>query len=95
MWNTGDKSALVPGGIRIGTPAMTTRGLTEKDFVVVAELIKEGVEITMEAKKLVSGTKLGEFTKLVTSPEFSLREKMESLKERVESFTSRFPIPGV
>ncbi|KAL0687099.1 hypothetical protein Bca4012_086776 [Brassica carinata] len=91
----GDKSALVPGGIRIGTPAMTTRGLTEKDFVVVAELIKEGVEITMEAKKLVSGTKLGEFTKLVTSPEFPLREKVESLKERVESFTSRFPIPGV
>ncbi|CAN6911742.1 unnamed protein product [Brassica oleracea] len=90
----GDKSALVPGGIRIGTPAMTTRGLTEKDFVVVADLIKEGVEITMGAKKLVSGTKLGEFTKLVTSPEFPLREKVESLKERVESFTSRFPIPG-
>ncbi|KAJ0247378.1 Serine hydroxymethyltransferase 3 [Hirschfeldia incana] len=91
----GDKSALVPGGIRIGTPAMTTRGLSEKDFVVVADLIKEGVEITMEAKKLVSGTKLVEFTKLVTSPEFPLRERVESLKDRVESFTSRFPIPGV
>ncbi|KAJ4913722.1 hypothetical protein Rs2_08343 [Raphanus sativus] len=91
----GDKSALVPGGIRIGTPAMTTRGLTEKDFVVVADLIKEGVEITMEAKKLVSGSKLGEFTKLVTSPDFALKEKVESLKDRVESFTSRFPIPGV
>ncbi|KAL0726488.1 hypothetical protein Bca4012_022581 [Brassica carinata] len=91
----GDKSALVPGGIRIGTPAMTTRGLREKDFVVVAELIKEGVEITMEAKKLVSGSKLGEFTKLVTSPDFPLKEKVESLKDRVESFTSRFPIPGV
>ncbi|KAH0894768.1 hypothetical protein HID58_057197 [Brassica napus] len=91
----GDKSALVPGGIRIGTPAMTTRGLSEKDFVVVADLIKEGVEITMEAKKLVSGTKLGEFTKFVTSPEFPLRERVESLKDRVESFTSRFPIPGV
>ncbi|KAG2249882.1 hypothetical protein Bca52824_089510 [Brassica carinata] len=91
----GDKSALVPGGIRIGTPAMTTRGLREKDFVVVADLIKEGVEITMEAKKLVSGTKLGEFTKLVTSPDFPLKEKVESLKDRVETFTSRFPIPGV
>ena len=28
----GDKSALVPGGMRLGTPAMTTRGLKEDDF---------------------------------------------------------------
>lgn len=28
----GDKSALVPGGMRLGTPAMTTRGLKEEDF---------------------------------------------------------------
>ena len=34
----GDKSAVVPGGVRIGTPALTTRGFTEKDFERVAEL---------------------------------------------------------
>lgn len=28
----GDKSAMTPGGVRLGTPAMTTRGLLEKDF---------------------------------------------------------------
>ena len=28
----GDKSALVPSGIRMGTPALTSRGLDEKDF---------------------------------------------------------------
>ncbi|CAK7353048.1 unnamed protein product [Dovyalis caffra] len=38
----GDKSALVPGGIRIGSPAMTTRGFTEKEFVATADLIHEG-----------------------------------------------------
>lgn len=31
----GDQSAIVPGGIRIGTPALTTRGFTEEDFVQV------------------------------------------------------------
>ncbi len=34
----GDKSAVVPGGVRIGTPALTTRGFTEKDFERVADL---------------------------------------------------------
>ena len=31
----GDKSALSPGGVRVGTPAMTTRGMKEADFVQV------------------------------------------------------------
>ena len=35
----GDKSAMVPGGVRIGSPAMTTRGMQEADFVKVADLI--------------------------------------------------------
>ncbi|TXG61906.1 hypothetical protein EZV62_013269 [Acer yangbiense] len=38
----GDKSALVPGSIRIGSPAMTTRGFTEKEFIAVANFIHEG-----------------------------------------------------
>lgn len=29
----GDKSALIPSGIRIGSPAMTTRGCKENDFI--------------------------------------------------------------
>jgi glycine hydroxymethyltransferase len=34
-----DKSAFVTSGIRIGTPAMTTRGFKEQEFEYVAELI--------------------------------------------------------
>ena len=37
----GDVSAAVPGGVRLGTPAMTTRGLGEQDFETVAELLDE------------------------------------------------------
>ncbi len=35
----GDKSAVVPGGVRIGSPALTTRGFTEPDFRRVADFI--------------------------------------------------------
>ncbi|XP_020988196.1 serine hydroxymethyltransferase 3, chloroplastic isoform X1 [Arachis duranensis] len=91
----GDKSALVPGGIRIGSPAMTTRGLGEKEFTLIADLIHEGVQISLEAKKLVSGTKLQDFMKFVTSAEFPLGEKVSELRGRVEALTTKYPIPGV
>ncbi|MCC7303007.1 MAG: serine hydroxymethyltransferase [Bacteroidia bacterium] len=36
-----DKSPLVTSGIRIGTPAITTRGLKEKDMIKVVDLLDE------------------------------------------------------
>ncbi|XP_068651459.1 serine hydroxymethyltransferase 3, chloroplastic [Aristolochia californica] len=91
----GDKSALVPGGIRIGAPAMTTRDLKEKDFLSTADFIHEGVQIALEAKSLVKGTKLKDFMDYVESPEFPLLAKISDLKWRVEEFASQFPLPGV
>lgn len=38
----GDKSALKPSGIRLGTPALTSRGLKEADFEKVVEFIDLG-----------------------------------------------------
>ena len=46
----GDKSAMVPGGIRMGAPAMTTRGLVEKDFEQVADFVHRGVQIAKQLK---------------------------------------------
>ncbi|KAK4599126.1 hypothetical protein RGQ29_009262 [Quercus rubra] len=91
----GDKSALVPGGIRIGSPAMTTRGFTEKEFVATADFIHEGVQITHEAKRLVSGSKLQDFLKFVAAPDFPLLDKLSDLRERVEALTTQYPLPGL
>lgn len=92
----GDKSALVPGGIRIGSPAMTTRGFKEKEFIAIADFIHEGVQITIDAKGLVSGSsKLQEFLKFAASSDFLLTDKVSSLCSRVEALTTQFPIPGV
>lgn len=35
----GDKSALRPSGLRFGSPALTSRGLVEEDFRLVADFI--------------------------------------------------------
>ncbi|XP_043833701.1 serine hydroxymethyltransferase, cytosolic isoform X2 [Dromiciops gliroides] len=45
----GDKSALRPSGLRLGTPALTSRGLLEKDFQKVAHFIHEDLKVSPES----------------------------------------------
>lgn len=51
------KSAFVTSGVRLGTPAVTARGMNEQDMDVIAEaiamMLKDGESRTEEAKKLV------------------------------------------
>lgn len=47
----GDVSALKPGGLRMGTPAMTTRGFTPADFERVADVVHRAVGITKKLDK--------------------------------------------
>jgi glycine hydroxymethyltransferase len=49
----GDQSALVPGGLRMGTPAMSSRGFNENDFVRVADIVDRAVHITIRVDKAV------------------------------------------
>ena len=47
----GDKSAMKPGGLRMGSPAMTTRGLLPNDFTRVAEIVDRAVTIAQHLDK--------------------------------------------
>ena len=38
-----DKSPFVTSGIRVGTPAITTRGLVEDDMIRIVELIDKAI----------------------------------------------------
>ena len=87
----GDKSALVPGGLRLGTPALTTRGFTEEDFVKVADYIKKGIDISVEISKEVEGKKFGDFKKVLESKEFPA---IAALKKEVETLAEEFPTIG-
>lgn len=44
----GDKSGVVSGGVRIGTPAMTTRGCSIKDMDKIAELLDKTTNLAIE-----------------------------------------------
>merc|ERR1740120_546924 len=44
----GDASALSPGGVRIGTPAMTTRGCTGEDFRKIALFLHRCCQIALK-----------------------------------------------
>jgi glycine hydroxymethyltransferase len=48
----GDTSAINPGGVRLGTPALTSRGMDEKDFDCVAEFLHRGSQLALQAQSL-------------------------------------------
>lgn len=87
----GDKSALNPSGIRLGTPALTTRGLVETDIDRVVAFIDRGLKLSKEISN-VSGAKLVDFKAACHSEQFS--GKIAALRNEVEEFGSTFELPG-
>lgn len=87
----GDKSALQPGGIRIGTPALTSRGFSEADFITVANLVDEAVKIASKIQAKV-GKKLKDFTVEMEKDE---EKDVENLKNKVARFAQVFPFQSL
>merc|ERR1719451_46047 len=56
----GDASALSPGGVRIGAPAMTTRGCSSAEFKQIAEFLDRCCQIALKIQK-EKGKKLKDF----------------------------------
>jgi glycine hydroxymethyltransferase len=106
----GDVSAVNPGGVRLGTPAMTTRGLDEADFDQVADFLDQGCQIatqaqhvaTLELETEISSGKQSRRTNKVLLTDFQhvldnsdeIKDMMGSLEKAVESFASLFPLPA-
>ncbi|CAD6190286.1 unnamed protein product [Caenorhabditis auriculariae] len=88
----GDVSAFRPGGIRLGTPALTSRGFKEQDFVKVADFIHEGVQIVKKYNEQ-AGKTLKDF-KAFTESNDDFKKEIEALAKKVEEFSGKFDIPG-
>lgn len=87
-----DTSALIPGGIRIGSPAMTTRGMLEEDFKRVADLIHKGVEVAKKVAEETEGTKLKDFNASLSNG--AQADAIAELRAEVEEFAGTFHMPG-
>jgi glycine hydroxymethyltransferase len=88
----GDKSALTPSGIRIGTPALTSRNFKEEDILIVADFIDRGFKLAVEINKSAKGTLLKDFKERMHDEE--IKNKLAELKQQVESFAVQYPMPG-
>jgi glycine hydroxymethyltransferase len=84
----GDVSAMTPGGVRVGLPAMTSRGLKEAESIKIGEFLHRAVELckTIQASH---GKKLVDFKKGLDES-----EEVKVLRKDVESFAQSFPMPG-
>lgn len=85
----GDKSAINPGGIRLGTPAMTTRGMKEPEMEIIAQFLLRAIAISKRIQAS-SGKQLKDFL-----PALDSDEEIKQIGEEVKAFASKYSIPGI
>lgn len=87
----GDKSALTPGGIRLGSCALTTRGMKEEDMKAVATFLDRALKIAVAIQEAMPGDKktVKDFVEAMGA-----NADVAALRAEVEAFATTFPMPG-
>ena len=83
----GDKSAVSPSGIRLGTPSLTTRGMGEEEMKRVALLLNEAMYLAQKIQ-YKSGKKLSDFMAALDDFDAEINE----LSCKVKNFAVKFPL---
>ncbi|XP_058191779.1 serine hydroxymethyltransferase 7-like [Rhododendron vialii] len=81
-----DSGTITPGGVRIGTAAMTSRGCVEADFESMAEFLIRAAQITSAVQR--------EHGKLAFLSGLHNNKDIVELRTRVENFATQFAMPG-
>jgi glycine hydroxymethyltransferase len=85
----GDASALSPGGVRVGAPAMTTRGCGVEEFRQIAGFLDRCCQIAVRVQA-AKGKKLKDFEEGLKGD-----AELEALKSEVNTWASRLGYPGL
>jgi glycine hydroxymethyltransferase len=85
----GDNALEENGGVRIGTPAMTSRELKEDDCKTVVQFLHKGLQLALKIKKDADEAKVDFFEQVKQHD-----SEITKLRDEVESFSKKFPMPG-
>jgi glycine hydroxymethyltransferase len=84
----GDTSALVPGGVRVGAPALTSRSMKEGEFQQIADFLHQAATIALEIQK-TSGKLVKDFVVAAEG-----HPEVKALREKIVAFATSYPMPG-
>ena len=79
-------------GIRIGAPAMTSRGMGEDDFKRIARYIDQCIKLCrkIQGELPKEANRLKDFRAKVASGEI---EEIKALKKEIAAWAGTFPLP--
>lgn len=87
-------SPFYPSGIRLGSPALTTRGMDEKDMVKIAGWIKKVLE---EIRGLDLPKEQEKRSPFLKEAKLKLRQNksLKKIRNEIKFFAGKFPVPGI
>jgi len=94
---SGDSSAQTPGGIRIGTSALTSRDMREEDLRTVARFLHRTVQLSLLIQKEAGSKLLKDFVRTATVPQEGKvgAQQVVQLRREVRAFARSWPLPGI
>lgn len=85
-------TSMYPSGIRLGTPAITTRGMKEKEMEQIGKWIMAVIRLVAHYRLPMDKDERGVFLKQIRS-EFAKSKELQTIGHSVTLLTKKFPVP--
>lgn len=87
-------SPFYPSGVRLGTPAITSRGMKEKDMTKIADWIHRSLE-EISSYSLPEDKEARKEYVSKAKQEITANKKLTAIRQEVKEFASKLPVPGI